>query len=578
MFEKISHLHLFVFLSLIAGFNVHASEKRAFSDSLKSALNRPHDKIITNYLAVHQKYFSQLCTPGTEERFNQLHKNFRGFGFYIPTRLDDQLDLERVIQFLPDIKEKKTWILGLIEYVNQLESKSFTQLRSDIKTLQDLFEQLMQDKKKYYFETSKRDEFEKKSNQRLSTFSNKWQKFLGKIPFLLSFRHPLDHFDLRKRNDYFRSKEGEQARLKANEVYFYRQIVQDGAQNPDRSRSDAFLRSVIDSVTLSIYQETPPISESFRYDFDFVLRNLDRQISSGKDTLLLRLKEWRDRTQSAIDFYNELIAQNRDTDEVETSPDMTTLLISARDALESYSMEKMAEAYHFWADQSELMRALFVLQTILYNEAGDLDGRDALERRDIAQVVINRVFTPKYSMFLDDDPFLSHLELSKEKRSQLPWLNALFKRGEFSFTYYFIPSNVRIYCPESTRRGRFLLRENLSVALDRLKDPNFDFNALRYFSRHSMQGRIDMSEIWSDYTSINERQGLVISQDRRLRKAYDNGDYQFLYRFINPEQQIFDVVSISGSTYSFGQASRKFYTYRNPHFFRYFRPLLNSIE
>jgi hypothetical protein len=135
------------------------------------------------------------------------------------------------------------------------------------------------------------------------------------------------------------------------------------------------------------------------------------------------------------------------------------------------------------------MQKLFSIETILYSEVGRIDAPDALERRDIAQVVINRSQNVLYNSLGNKDSIVKYLS-PEIKINENKWLNVLFKEGEFSFTYFYIPGNFHIYCPDMSRIGQFLRRENVRIALNLLNKPQASFFALRYFSRASMFGLI----------------------------------------------------------------------------------------
>ena len=178
----------------------------------------------------------------------------------------------------------------------------------------------------------------------------------------------------------------------------------------------------------------------------------------------------------------------------------------SRYQLMKFNFEKQRKVYNFWLQENKLNRVLFVLETILFNEAGDVDGRDALERMDVVQVVFNRTQIPFYHTIEEDEAIYPYLRsIGKKKLTRSKWLNVMFKEGEFSFTYFFIPSSKNIYCPDVSRRGRFLRKENLGVILNMLKNPNSKFKATRYFSRASMLGRIDMAKVWTDFSALPER-------------------------------------------------------------------------
>ncbi|MCY4523533.1 MAG: hypothetical protein OXB84_02215, partial [Halobacteriovoraceae bacterium] len=202
---------------------------------------------------------------------------------------------------------------------------------------------------------------------------------------------------------------------------------------------------------------------------------------------------------------------------------------------------------------------------------GSVDGRAALERKDIAQVVINRSEIPFYSSLTSKDEVFPNLKKKWGDLKSYRWLNLLFKTGEFSFTYYFIPSSVRVYCPSMNRKGKFLRRENLRVAIALLKKPNENFPAVRYFSRHSMLGRIDMGILWNNYNPLPERPGPPALRGRFLRSLYGKGRYDYLYSFTGPDNKNFKVIKIKGTNYVVSLEKNKFYHHRNPHYFKYFK-------
>lgn len=572
------------FLSIFfLSFSSFASEQTrslsSFSAELREGLKRSDKDIIDSYLEVHRQFSQAVCRPGTEQQFEALDRNFRGFGFHVPTDLEDNLDIETINRFLPEIRAKKSWIDSKIKKVQSKEQAGFDQAIVIVNKIELLVRGLLEAKRDFHLSSSssEREKARVKSRFAMVELREAWRELVESISYLTSYGFPVDHFDLRSTNDHYRSLEGPEARKRSNEVYFFRQILQDGAQNPDRSRSDAFLRSVLDSITIWLEAPEDFLTENLRYDLNFALSGIRRQLGSGRNHFVQRLTEWKKRTGDAIKFYESLQSETtskEDADELEPSKEgerVASTLAKARHELRDFSLTKQAEAYHFWRQQPELFRALYAIETILYNEVADLDGREALERKDITQVVINRWDTPRYSRLEESDSIFPYLNKSLEDLAGYRWLNALFKEGEFSFTYFFIRSNIRIYCPETTRRGRFLLRENLGIGLEVLRAPKPEFDALRYFSRHSMQGRIDMSDIWSEYEEIPERLGPKIGNDRLLKNAFEAQNYTYYYPFKSENDRKFDVLEINGSQYVRERASGLFYGYRNPHFFRYYR-------
>jgi hypothetical protein len=244
--------------------------------------------------------------------------------------------------------------------------------------------------------------------------------------------------------------------------------------------------------------------------------------------------------------------------------------------LKEFVLKKEADAYNYWTKKSELFQYLYAIETILYAEVGRIDAPDALERRDVAQVVVNRFSHSYYSEMLPTDALIEYLP-KDFKKNENKWLNVLFKEGEFSFTYFYIPGNLHIYCPDMTKVGQFLRRENVRIALELLNKPRNNFSALRYFSRVSMFGRIEMDSLWEDYKPIGEVPGKLVKNPMKLSKLFKQDRYKYLYSFDsfeNPEKKkAYIAVEIQGKTYIVDSNNSKLiYYYRNPHQFRYFAP------
>ena len=535
--------------------------------------------VIQKYLKVHKKFFNRLCSGGTEQKFWKLMKDYNGFGYYVPRTHDEKLDEATINRFIPEIQSKYEWINEQIAYVRKLSKKDIRKRREEIDRLQKGLEKLLDLKKKAVLSDSekKRKKAKIRSQYRFVEYRNQWEEFVKKVPFLLSYQFPVDHFDLRLTYDRHKNKETAKGKKKSNQVYFYRKIVQDGAPRKKEGRSDRFLRAALDTVYLKLQKKRALLPDSLRYDLEYVLPTLDGRLSRGRRNTIERLEEWKERTKGALEFYKSLKENKVKVDDhYETGKEFISSLSKARHALKTFSLKKQAETYEYWKEQDELMRALFSLETILYNEVADLDGPKALERRDVAQVVMNRTRLQRYSSIVPGEPLHSHLSQQDKLLSKYDWLNVLFKEGEFSFTYYFIHGNVRIFCPEMTRRGRFLRRKNLGIALERLREPKFNFEAIRYFSRRSMLGRINMAKIWDDFEPIKERPGPQISQlkTQTLKNLYKEDLFDFLYEFESPKGKTYQVLRMpSDKEYVYHPESEEFYMYRNPYFFRYFKPL-----
>lgn len=166
------------------------------------------------------------------------------------------------------------------------------------------------------------------------------------------------------------------------------------------------------------------------------------------------------------------------------------------------------------------------------------------------QVVINRFSHDYYSNMGAEDSLNEYL--SKDlKIKEYKWLNVLFKEGEFSFTYFYIPGNLHIYCPDMSKVGQFLRRENIRIALDLLNSPRKDFPAMRYFSRVSMFGRIEMDSLWENYKAVGEVPGRPAKRKKMLADLYKQDRYKYLYDFeTDDKKKTYIVVEMKGSPMS----------------------------
>lgn len=535
------------------------------------------NRIIDEYLKKHKTFFKKLCTPGTEQKYWNLYSKFRGDGHYIPMLSNDKLDRLTINRFIPELERKVSWISSVKKNVEK--TKNFRPYLEELEALEKSYHELV-DYKQDFFESeskAKKRSVRNKSKYSLIKFKVRFRQFLEKIEFLVSYRFPVDHVELRETYDLVKEKRTDEERKRSNEIYFYRKIVQDGALNPDRSKSDKFLRANLDNIIREFTINSDLIEENLRYDLNSAFSGLERILKKGKRYQLKRLGEWENRTQRNLEFYkrlrNNIVLEGK---KKLTADDLVKERVSGRYALKKYVLEKEAESFKFWMKESELNRALFSIETILYNEVGAIDGKDALERKDVTQVVINRRFLKEYNQIDSSEPFYDYVNLRSDGKPlvKYPWLNLLFKEGEFSFTYFFIGGSLRIFCPEQTRYGKILRKQNLFLAMKLLRNPNPKFNAVRYFSRAAMLGRIDMRSLWDEFEPLPERVGKRIKNDAHLKKALRKNTYQFYYQFKSEEGHLYKVLEIKEKSYVYDPKNKRFYKYRNPHYFTYFKKVI----
>ena len=519
------------------------------------------------YKRLHKKFSKEVCSPGADSKYYAYLRKYRGAGFYLPLFKGD-IDREAIKGNLPRFKSKISFIEKTRERL--AKTKKLPEFKDVSAPIRESLRELLNFKKEFSqaIEKEKKENLRKRSNAELDKLRKRLNVFLDKVFFLKSYNFPNDHLENRRRYELYKDRSDDKSQRKANKVFFMRKIVEDATYDSDHGGSDLFLRSTLDTVYLAAQNEKDFVSENLRYDLDWTLRSVESVLSRDKQEQLDRLEEWAKRTKANLDFYEDII-------QVKNKKKARKLVKEKNEAtirLKEYVYTKQAEVYKWWMDKPELMKALFVMETILFNEVGRVDGQDALERMDVAQIVLNRVGHPFYSSLDPNQELIKHLGLSEEKYGKNKWLNTLFRVGEFSFTYHYISSVVKIFCPDMSSIGRSLRSKNVKISLEALKDHKDSFNVLRYFSRVSMLGKIDMSTVWFDYEKYPERPGYEVQNQRLLARLFLAGKYQYLYSFTDPEGGSFQVVKIGDKTYSVNWKKGRpvFHKYRDPHLFKYF--------
>ncbi len=519
------------------------------------------------YKNLHKKFSKEVCSDGADQTYYKYLRKYRGTGFYLPL-IGDDVDRKAINDNLPMFKKKIKYIESAAKKLEGL--KELPDFKETAGPLKEILRKLL-NYKKDYSQSGDKEEKEKireASQKEVLKLKSAFDDFLEKLFFLKSFGFPNDHLANRKEYEMYKDREDKKSQRRANKVFFMRKIVEDGTYDREHGGSDLYLRSTLDSLYLAIQKEKDFVSENIRYDLEWTFRVVESLLGRSLQEQKDRLADWSKRTKLNLNFYQDIIkTKNR-----KKAKKLVKEKNDATIRLKEYVYTKQAEAYKWWKKRPELMRAVYVLETILFNEVGRVDGRDALERADVAQIVLNRVNDPFYSALDPDQELVKHLGLSPSEYQDNKWLNTLFRVGEFSFTYHYISSVVKIFCPDMSRIGRNLRAKNVKLSLEAINKRKEEFNALRYFSRVSMLGKIDMSTVWFDYQKYPERPGYEVQNQRTLVRLFLAGKYQYLYSFEDPEGRSFQVVKIGDDTYSvrWKRGRPLFHKYRDPHLFKYF--------
>ncbi len=533
-------------------------------------------KHVKSYMNAFSKFRKQICVPKAESIFEQSLKSYRGQGYWIPEVKED-VDVDSIKALLPEMEKKLAWIR---KEKAELQKKSFPSERVTA-PVKWLLSELLDLKKDELTENDQKKKISRqKSLKLIERLQKEYDRLVEKVSFYSNYAYPVDHLKNRKVHDSYREKTEEASVKIANYTFLYRKILEDGAYLKNHTSSDIYLRTTLDTIHYELKNHEFYLSEDARYDLEFVLGKIEAELSKGKDRALERLTEWEERTERTLSFYRSLTAPENQKAltiaGVKTTANRELIKEhnKATHELKEFVYLKQAEVYKYWLNQPEITRAIFVLETILINEVGGVDGEDALERVDVARVVMNRLDKPRYLSIGENDfiyPYLKKVtgdfNLQNEK-----WLNALFKQGEFSFTYYYMNGVAKIFCPDISPFARKLRKKNVEIALQVLKEEQKEFAATRYFSRASMIGRIHMDSIWEDYRPYPERPGLMANGQKQLKSSFEKSQYKYLYSFQDPEERYFQVVEIAGRPYAMGEKKgvKIFYEHRNPHYFRYF--------
>ena len=524
-------------------------------------------KKIRKYNEIHKEFSRKVCSPGTEFKYYKLLKNYRGQGYYLPL-LKNDIDRKAITKNLHNFTKKIYHIKKIQKKLKKEKKLPLFNLIS--KNLSNTIEDLLLIKKKYHSEIDDKKKLilAKESNKKIKLLISYYKRFIEKVYFLKSYNYPNDHLNNRYRYEKFKRGSENENIGKANEIFFYRKLVEDGAYDKNRGRGDLYTRSTIDSLYHNIIKEKDFISENVRYDLNWILSIVEKHLKRGHKVQISRISEWLERTRKSHQFYIDIIkSKNR-----KKAKKLVREKNEASIELKKFTYIKQAEAYNFWKTKDRIWKAMFAEETILFNEVGTIDGKDALERQDVAHIVINRVLDPFYSDLSPRQPIVKYLNLTHKEWKKEKWLNTLFKIGEFSFTYHYISSVVKIFCPDMSRRGKTIRNTNLKIALKAMKQPRENYNAFRYFSRVSMLGKIDMASVWKDYVKIPEKAGYEVNRQAKLRRLYYSDKYHFLYNFIDPKGVSYQVIEIKDKTYSmtWKRGRPRFFKYRNPHLFTYF--------
>ena len=116
-----------------------------------------------------------------------------------------------------------------------------------------------------------------------------------------------------------------------------------------------------------------------------------------------------------------------------------------------------------------------------------------------------------------------------------------------------------------------LIREvalNFSEELAREKI-DYALTPVRYFSRQSMLGRIDMSKLWRNFKPLPEMPGPLVLDKKEVR-LLEGSEFKFLYSFLSDKKKRYNVFKGNEGYFVRDHSQKRLYYYRNPNYFKYF--------
>ena len=514
-----------------------------------------------------QSFFSQrLCIPGTEEKFWQLFRSYKAEGLYVPTFQDQEIDLTSIRANLGHLKEKLKWLAGV-----KVKLQQKVDFRRELGIAEGILQVVEEILVINYRQVLAPSELNRQEVQnKLDTLKKLHLNLIGEIYYLLPFKYPQDYLQLRWRYDQLKQqvvdKYHRDLEHQANDLFFFRQMVEDGANEENGTGPDLYLRTTLSTIGLLMEKPLEQLTENLRYDLVDVIDKMQKLWKKGIKYSQTRHENWINKTQKQLVFFQGLLQAKK-----EAQRQFLKKRASSLHQLRDFVASHLGHTYQFWADYPLWYQYLFAMETIFTNEVGRLDGPGGVERLDIAQVVLNRSNFPEFwQMDAEKVTFFQYVPLAHRAQWQkYLWSNLLMKPGEFSFTYFYLPSVIRIFCPEMTTAGKRRRAENVQLAIWAAKNPQASFQALRYFSRASMTGRIDMSVIWSDYVSFPERPGMAVEGEtqKKLVSQFQGGNFKYLYSI----NQTLQVLQFADDEYVYDSTAKFFYYHRNPHYFTYFK-------
>lgn len=549
-----------------------------FSSAIKGMTLAQQSELIQSYWGSFNKFKETVCSPSDKTTFDKLLKDYKGAGYYIPLH-QEKVVKESVAYAINFLDGKVKWLNAQITRLEKL--KELPAIANQIQELNLLVEN--NTKLRYQIDLGDKTVagLKPQAKAQVDQFKLKYKQFIESIFYLKNYTFPVDHQTNRLTYERLaaqavpaNSPSGKtpDVVIKKFSQFLKRKILEDGAMDPDVTKNDISLRTTIDTFTLTLEKVDDFFSPEIIRDWDWIAKSSLNMQARGVNQQKLRFGEWLARTVATKDYYKSLVNQ-----ELKQEKKFLSEHAESADNLKNFVEQKLADVYKYWLKQTEARRNLFVIETILMHEVGSVDPIGD-QRKKVVEVVLNRVHDKDYHFLKSADPWEALLGM-KLRDKQHWWLNVMYRRGEFSFMYFYMSSVYKVFCPEVTDFVNRLRESNLKLAVEVLKNyepKGIDTNIYRYFSRISMLGRIDMTAVWSPpYELVEESPGTKIEadQEEKLLKLWKQGSWKYLYSFKNG-LLTYRVFEIDGKLYTTlwdKSAPVQFSHYLDRDYFKFFR-------
>ncbi len=496
---------------------------------------------------------SQLCSSFDMSKYDKLKSAYKTKGFYIPYRLG-RIDKNALSENMGLLFEKLRWIDQNLVQLSKY--KRSINIAKHIKAIEENINQNLRYKYEKEIKLKYGVELVNSAKKSIDNIKEHFSKIEDKLFYLKGFRYPVDHLNNRAIYEKYKADKNS---VKKNIAYVKRKILEDGTRAS--KSSDLLFRTSLDTIKLELDKTYNFLGDDLRYDLEWLMGKLkSKRVYTDPIKYKAGFTRWRNKINDQIDFYSKILAGKYKDNSKEKE--------FATKALEDFVYSKEAMAYKYWAKIPDVYRHTYVLDTVLYNEVGSLDP-EGVDKRDVLKTFINRTVTKGFNDLDKSD--LVWKPLNGFNTQNYKWMNALFKKGQFSFTYHYFSAVKNIFCAPMSKWANSLRKKNLKLIKDFENfDPNKEpFKLFYYFSRVSMLGRINMTKIWyKDSNPISTRVGSLV-KEKSLKKHLKEERFRYLFRFQENLKE-YMAIEVKNKSYAVDLSNSSFYNLRDSNIFKFF--------